>query len=350
MASTKERIRGLRNRIEASVNEAWYGKARWSRSLLPLSLVYRQLARVNQNRQSVDFYRPDLPVVVVGNIVAGGAGKTPLVLALCELLQANGWRPAVLSRGYGADCNRFPHMVNPKDSAGWVGDEPALMARRLRIPVCIDPQRARGARFLRAQRLCDVIVCDDGLQHYALARDIEIAVVDGQRLLGNRLCLPAGPLREPAERLDSVDFVVLNGKPAATDLHYDSVMHLRPQAFVQLKTGRELELGVFREELSGQIATAVTGIGNPQRFFSSLYDLGLGIKEHPLPDHHDFRPQDLLPLANGPVIMTEKDAVKCVDFATDECWYLKIAAELDKQLTEALLARVRQLAEQFVES
>lgn len=328
--------RPIRGRLEQALNESWYGDKGWTRKLRPLSGLYKTAARLSKPNHK-DVYESPLPVIVVGNITVGGAGKTPLVIHLCELLQREGWRPAVLSRGYKSKLEQYPHVIGSNDDAVTVGDEPLMLSRRLDIPVCIDAQRSRGARLLLARQLCDVIVCDDGLQHYKLARDIEVAVLDGQRMLGNGLCLPAGPLREPATRLDTVDFVVCNGQPAHHEINFDAVMHLAIQNFVNLRSGQRLSLLDFVEMNAAAPLHAVAAIGNPQRFFGLLDHLGFVFERHAFPDHHAFEPADIAFDDNKKLLMTEKDAVKCKAIANENCWFMQVSAELPEMFDQQVL-------------
>lgn len=235
-------------------------------------------------------------------------------------------------------------MVVDSDTAAMVGDEPLLMHRRLGVPVCIDPQRGRSARYLVAHRLCNVIICDDGLQHRKLARDIELAVVDGTRLLGNGLCLPAGPLREPASRLNEVDYVVMNGSPANSSIRYDVLMTMLANRFINLSSGERLTPKEFCERVEGHHIRAVAGIGNPRRFFESLSDLGLQFEQQSFPDHHSFSRSDLSAGADTIVLMTEKDAVKCEQFAGDNCWSMIASADLPAEFETKLLQQLSDLS------
>lgn len=294
-------------------------------------------------------WRAPVPVIVVGNITAGGSGKTPLVVALVELLRAAGRHPGVVSRGYGrvpptdADplgvVRVLPGVATPEH----FGDEPVLIARRTGAPVYVSPDRPAAARaLLAAHPETDVILSDDGLQHYALARDVEIAVVDGERGFGNRLPLPAGPLREPVSRLASVDAVVVNGGgdpgvPAVNTF----AMRLGRESFVSLG-GEEMAPADFASAARGRRIAAVAGIGNPSRFFSHLERLGIAAERHAFPDHHPFQPDDLrLPHAEV-IVMTEKDAVKCAGFADARMWFLRVDAALPADFGAFLLPRIAQ--------
>ncbi len=309
-------------------------------SLWPLSLLFGAVARARRwlyRRGLLKSAEVGVPVIVVGNISVGGTGKTPLVARLVELLREAGYQPGVISRGYGGQSTQWPQQVKPDSDPRQVGDEPVLLARRCRCPVVVGPDRVAAARALFATYDCNVIVSDDGLQHYRLRRDLEIAVVDGFRRLGNAACLPAGPLREPPSRLREVDFVVGNG--AARGGEY--LMSLRGETAVNLgDPGISSTLAGFR----GGTVHAVAGIGDPGRFFEHLRHARLRLIEHPFPDHHVFRPEDLHFREDLPVLMTEKDAVKCRTFATDGCWYVPVGAQLDPEFEEQVLKRLAMIA------
>jgi tetraacyldisaccharide 4'-kinase len=284
---------------------------------------------------------PGVPVIVVGNITAGGTGKTPLVLWLARFLRDKGMHPAIISRGYGAartDPRHVPVDGFPED----YGDEPCLMAGRAGCPVWVGHNRAATAEAMRrAHPDIDVILSDDGLQHYRLARDFEIAVIDGARGLGNGWLLPAGPLREPRSRLAEVDAVVVNGGDASGDFPRTLPMHLRGDRFRNLARPQQV---VTAAHFRGMTIHAAAGIGNPQRFFGHLRALGLECIEHPFPDHHPFRAADLAFGDDAPVVMTEKDAVKCAAFATANQWALVVNAEVDARLGELVTARLSRAA------
>ena len=267
-------------------------------------------------------HRIPVPVLVVGNIAVGGTGKTPLVLWLAGFLASRGWRPGVVCRGYGGQASRWPQQVRADSDPAMVGDEAVLLASRSGCPVvACGPRRVQAARALAELAECDLVISDDGLQHLALDRDLEIAVVDGERRHGNGRCLPAGPLREPAGRLRSVDLVVSNG-PAARG---EFAMSLVPGPAVSLEDpALRRSLADFR----GTRVHAVAGIGHPARFFGLLTTRGLAVEEHAFPDHHPFSAADIRFEDGLPVLMTEKDAVKCRRFAGPGHWYLPVVAEL----------------------
>ena len=320
------------------LTKAWDRNAPWLVLLTPLEALFTWAAR--RRRQGYvngakPVYRAPVPVIIVGNISVGGVGKTPLTIFLAQLLREQGYQPGIVSRGYGAGATDFPFAVTADSVPAEAGDEPVLIAQRSDCPVVIDPQRPRAVEYLLAQHPeVNVILSDDGLQHYALARDIEIAVVDGSRGLGNSRCLPAGPLREPPERLQEVDFVVVNGDGSAAIDGF--TMKVRSGALVNLASGEQVNL----QDWQGRSVHAVAGIGNPERFFAGLTAAGLQVQSHPFKDHHPFVAADLNFTGPLPVIMTEKDAVKCRAFAGPEHWYLRIDAELEPAFAEQLLQRL----------
>ena len=308
--------------------------------LWPLSLLFGLAARVRRLLYLHGLRRSEalpVPLIVVGNITVGGAGKTPLVARLVDLLRDAGYQPGIISRGYGGQSAQWPQHVRANSDPQQVGDEPVLLARRCRCPIVVGPDRVAAARALLDTYGCNVILSDDGLQHYRLRRDLEIAVVDGFRRLGNGACLPAGPLREPPSRLRAVDFVVGNG--AARGGEY--LMCLRGDRAVNLTDpGISVSLAGF----SQSTVHAVAGIGDPGRFFDQLRHARLRILEHPFPDHHAFRPEDLQFPQDLPVLMTEKDAVKCQTFAPEGCWCVPVSARLELAFEEDLLKRLASVA------
>ena len=321
---------------------AWYQGHPALTLLRPLEWLYR---RVVQGKRRAflagegDIYRAPVPVVVVGNVTVGGTGKTPMILWLIEHCRARGLRVGVVSRGYGATPPQLPWRVRAEHAADQAGDEPLLIVQRTGVPLVIDPPRARAVPALLAQETLDLILCDDGLQHYRLARDLELVLVDAARGLGNGRCLPAGPLREPAERLAEVDAVLCNG--AVEDDAQGYALQLRPTALVNLCSGERAALGHFPP---GQRVHAVAGIGNPQRFFNTLEALNWRPIAHPFADHASFSPEALQFSPALPLLMTEKDAVKCRAFAAADWWYLAVEAApsaafvawFDRELTRLL--------------
>lgn len=317
--------------------------------LLPLSLLFAAVAGLRRTAYRLGWltaWRAPVPVIVVGNVSVGGTGKTPLTLALVEHLRQQGWRPGIVSRGYGGQAKRYPQSVRADSDAAAVGDEPLLLARRAGAPIVIDPLRVRGVQHLLAHSDCNVVICDDGLQHYALARSIEIAVVDGQRGLGSGWLLPAGPLREPASRLQSVDFVVVNGiasAATATLLPASAVsMTLAPAAWQPVSGGA---VASPVSEVCASVPTsgpvhAIAGIGHPPRFFAMLAAQGFQVMPHAFPDHHAYAADDLRFSPPAPLVMTEKDAVKCAGIAPPDSWYVPVQAILPDNFWQALDQRL----------
>jgi tetraacyldisaccharide 4'-kinase len=317
----------------------WYSLNPIAIALWPLGLLFcgfTALRRWAYRLSLLTRYRLGVPVIVVGNITVGGNGKTPLVVRLVEMLREVGYRPGIISRGYGGVARNGPTRVDPGSDPREVGDEPVLLARRCGCPVVVAPDRVAAARNLLVEHDCNLILSDDGLQHYRLDRDIEIAVVDGKRRLGNRTCLPSGPLREPAGRLRTVDFVVGNGRAEKGEylmtLHGDLAINLADHGVTCGLTG-------FR----GELVHAVAGIGDPSRFFDFLKGQGVHPLEHPFPDHHPFVNVDLEFGDSLPVLMTEKDAVKCEEWARDWYWYVPVKAQLDPEFEQQLLRRLERL-------
>lgn len=317
---------------------AWYTCAKWPLLLWPLEKLYVALARRRKQKALKTQWQPPVPLVVVGNISVGGTGKSPLVIYLARQLRSAGFRPAIVSRGYGAKVTRFPHRVLPTDTASLVGDEPLMIARRTGLPVVIDPDRSRACRYLLAQQACNLLLADDGLQHYAMGRDMEIVVVDGVRGLGNGHCLPAGPLREYPERLQRVDYVVINGTGGFQ--YPDAIsMGLQPEQPVALDPSHQPILP------KGRIH-AVAGIGNPERFFNTLRGAGFEPIEHRFADHHAFTRQEITFDDTLPVIMTEKDAVKCAALNLPAgYYYLPVVAELETGWIDVLVQRLISIQE-----
>ncbi len=309
-------------------------------ALATLSPLFRAAAALRRQLYRAGVFSSDrlpVPVVVIGNITVGGSGKTPLVIALVEELVARGWHPGIVSRGYRADT-RMPQAVGADAVAEMVGDEPLLLARTGR-PVWIGADRPRVARaLLAAHPECDVVVADDGLQHYALARDVEIAVVDVSRGLGNGLPLPAGPLREPRSRLRETDAVVLLGGAVTGAFGREFAMTFVGDRFVRVN-GKGASVGAEAFRRPG--VHALAGIGNPQRFFDHLRALGITASCHALPDHHRFTRADLELADATAILMTEKDAVKCTSFADDRCWALPIKAAVDPKLFALVEEKLR---------
>ena len=321
------------SKVSDWIQQGWYKGSHWLLPLRPLSLLVSMEAsrRLERFRRAPE--KPPVPVLVVGNITVGGTGKTPLVIALVQAAQARGLKVAVVSRGYGGKLDQYPVTVTADSPALDVGDEPVLIARRTGAPVILDPARRNALQVAIETCKPDLVISDDGLQHYALPRSAEIVVVDGQRGLGNGRCLPEGPLREPATRLKEVDFVISTG--GGWSGAYPMIM--RPGAIENLADGRTLDTHDFLREYPH--VHAVAGIGNPRRYFNLLNIIGLNIQPHVYPDHHAYQPADLAFSDGLPVLMTEKDAVKCAAFAEPNWWYLPVTADLPEGLLDQMLDR-----------
>jgi tetraacyldisaccharide 4'-kinase len=325
--------------------DTWYGGCPplWTRlAELPFAAVTalrRGAYRTGMCRSG----RLRVPVVVVGNLSVGGTGKTPLVQTLVRGLAVAGRRPGIVSRGYGG-ARQGVSEVTPESDPARSGDEPLLLARSTGFPVFVGKDRlAAGQALLARHPECDLVVSDDGLQHYRLARDVEIVVVDASRGFGNGHLLPAGPLREPISRLRSVAAIVVNGDGAPPELARWApdvpVVHMR-MAVTGVRAMRGALDAVPLASLAGRTVHAVAGIGNPARYFDQLRAAGLTVREHAFPDHHAYRPADFAFRDGAPILMTEKDAVKCERFEIDDAWVAVASATLDANLPGLILARL----------
>lgn len=322
-----------------SLENYWYDKSGVTLLLLPLSWLFcfvATLRRILYGIGIIKVHHLPVPVIIVGNVSVGGTGKTPLVTWLVELLREQGYTPGIVSRGYGGGASNWPQQVRADSDPRMVGDEAVLLSRRTACPMAVGPNRVEAANALLSHTDCDVIVADDGLQHYALGRDIEIVVVDGVRRFGNQHCLPAGPLREPLSRLKTVDLVITNGVAGSHEYH----MELVPTRLNNLQSPtRNMTLDNF----SGKTVHAVAGIGHPARFFRQLESHGLTVIEHPFPDHHPFTAEDINFPDDLPVLMTEKDAVKCHAFAGEQHWSVPVDAKLDERMMPLMMRLLKNL-------
>jgi tetraacyldisaccharide 4'-kinase len=319
-------------RLSTALPAAWRRNAPWLMLLRPLSWLYALLLCLRDMSYRLGWrqvYRAPVPVVVVGNLTVGGTGKTPVVMALAQALQDRGLRVGIVSRGYGATPGHFPRRVTPGGTLEDAGDEALMLARRTGCPVVVAPQRARAVQELLDWQPVDIILSDDGLQHRALARDMEIVLLAAQTGLGNGCLLPAGPLRERASRLERVDWILQQDAPEP-----ERCFHYRADTLVNLLSG---ELSALAD-WAGRAVTAVAGIANPERFFATLRAAGLRPTAHVFPDHHAFRAADFAPFADGPLIMTEKDAIKCEGFAGSDTWFLRISLSLPAGLVDRVAA------------
>jgi len=313
----------------------WRSRGALAWLLWPASLAFRSGVAVRRflyRIRVIASTHPGIPVIVVGNLTAGGSGKTPLVLRIADILKEHRWRPGIVSRGYGGSA-RQPREATIASDPTEVGDEPMLLARRSGCPVWVAPDRVAACRALREQHPeCDVIISDDGLQHYALRRDVEVCVVDS-RGFGNGFLQPAGPLREPPSRLSSVHAVISHECPAVDGYK----MQLHGETLVRMTDARDLRAA---KSFCGQRVHAVAGIGDPKRFFLQLARFGIKVAPHPFPDHHPFRAEDFEFGDGDPVVMTEKDAVKCKRIVQARFWVFPVSASLDPAFERRLLEKL----------
>ncbi|MEE9309843.1 MAG: tetraacyldisaccharide 4'-kinase [Cocleimonas sp.] len=349
------------SRLQQWLENIWYSNTsskRWGLfSLIPLSALYCSINRFQRFQNRHPKAPLPCPVIVVGNITVGGTGKTPLALHLVNLLKQAGYKPAIITRGYGGKATTWPQTITANSDPKMVGDEAVLMASRSQVPVYAGADRLASIEALCKAHDCDVIISDDGMQHYKLPRDIQIAVLDGSRMLGNGWCLPAGPLREKKQRLESCDFLVVNGEIAESANNKKDILAEQPFFTMNLKSGNLIHLSAYEQQsdqpkkaknknsFNDKKVHAVTGIGNPSRFFNALETQeGLQLITHSFPDHHDFSESDLQFDDDLPVVITEKDAVKCRQFLerdkNNNIWVLPVTAELDGGFNDAFLKKL----------
>lgn len=327
----------MSDRLSRFFNAVWYRGLPLAWLLWPAGWLYCGLAGLRRRLYAAGVLRTvrlAVPVVVVGNISAGGTGKTPGVIWLARTLVSRGYRVGIVSRGYRGRATDWPQPVGPDSDPDRCGDEPVLIAQRTACPVAVGPDRVAAAEWLLRRHPLDVIVADDGLQHYRLGRDFEIAVVDGARGLGNGLCLPAGPLREPEARLLSVDAVVVNSGPWGGDGVFRA--ELVPSRVYRLTDGHEARL----DEFAGRRVHALAGIAHPRRFFDLLERAGLRVDAWPLPDHARIAAVDLRFGDDQPVMITEKDAVKCRRLADESVWCVTVDLRFQDNGAERLARMV----------
>ena len=318
------------------VVDSWYKKSLWLYLLYPFSLIFSYLTTRRRRKfikNKITPYSADIPIVVVGNLTIGGTGKTPLVKYIATELSNRGYKPGIVSRGYGGKFKETL-QVTDQTSVKETGDEAQILAK-LNFPFYIDKNRVRAVKNLVSNHDCDIIISDDGLQHYQMGRNIEIAVIDGKRRFGNNLTFPAGPLRETKRRLESVDFIINNSGPTEEG---EYLMNISPSKFVHLKSGKSYT--VENWPMHNQVH-AVAGLGNPGRFFDLLDKLGFDLIRHPYPDHHNFSSSDIFYLDHLPIVMTEKDASKCKDFDNNKIWYLTIDADVNNKFIDELDNKIK---------
>lgn len=321
------------SKFQRWLENIWYNNGSGKELLLPLTGLYCLINQGQRWFQTRNLPSLSCPVIVVGNITVGGTGKTPLTIYLVKLLQSMGYKPAIITRGYGGRAVYWPQSVVASSDPYMVGDEAVLMAISTGVPVYAGANRLASIKDCLDKHDCDVIISDDGMQHYKMPRDIQIAVIDGERKLGNGLCLPAGPLREPKKRLAHCDFIIKNGGGWDKAKSQWIEMIMAGTELMNLKQEKIKPLKSFQ----AQTVNAVTGIGNPQRFYTTLENAGLKLIKHSFPDHYQFQQVDLEFDNTFPILMTEKDAVKCHSFASDKCWYLPVQARLDKHFDKQFI-------------
>ncbi|MFO1257359.1 MAG: tetraacyldisaccharide 4'-kinase [Gammaproteobacteria bacterium] len=322
--------------LKEKIVQSWYQTSPLTIFLRPLSRLYEKVISFRKNFLTKRALKIQVPVIVIGNITVGGTGKTPLIMKLYEALKGEGFQPGIVSRGYLSQLSSdFPILLKEHHGPEDVGDEPYMIYRRIKAPVMICKDRVKAIEaLLTIMPSVNVILSDDGLQHYSMQRDIEVAVIDGDRRFGNGELLPAGPLREPISRLKSVDFAVCQGIPQGNELS----MKLVGETLCALNNPH---LTQSLRDLKSMTVHAVAGIGHPERFFKNLSAHGLNVIPHPFPDHHLFQASDFDFKTMAPIIMTEKDAVKCMQLSIPNAWYLPVNAEVDPNLIQAILRKLR---------
>lgn len=328
-----------------SLEHYWYQKNVLAWLLLPLSWLFCAVAITRRKFYKSGIkksFSAEVPLVVIGNIVVGGSGKTPLLIAISEYLKEKGFNPGVVSRGYGGTASGLK-QVEEGDPASLVGDEPLMIHQRADVPVVIGADRVAAVSRLLAQNQCDIILSDDGLQHYRMHRDLEIAVVDAGRKFGNGFCLPAGPLREPVSRLGDVDIVVYNTAGTGSSAGDTGACSyaLKIVDLCHLSKGEQSKLHSF----TGKTVHAVAGIGNPSRFFSDLRNSGVDVVEHAFSDHHVYTQDDFSGWDTDCIIMTEKDAVKCRVLSLPDAWIMRVRADMSDALVSQLDSKLLPLAD-----
>lgn len=346
------------HRLERYFQQVWYGGKKPPFVLTPLEKLYHRVVTKKREKfllGSIVPYTPKAPVIVVGNITVGGTGKTPLTLFLVEAFKKRGISVGIISRGYGGSAKNYPVDVSKDALSAEVGDEPLMMHLRSGVPVVVDPDRVSAAKHLESHHSVDIIISDDGLQHYALNRSIEIVVMDATRGVGNGRCLPNGPLREPVARLSSVDFLVVNGgdistlKPevkrvlGAEGQCYS--MMIEAEGIVSLENAEGDVTGKASGKRGGitpgEEVYGVAGIGNPDRFFTTLREAGYRVVEKPFADHYQYQLADFNAMIDKPIVMTEKDAVKVASLNIPNSWYLKVSASINSTLIDDILREIK---------
>lgn len=344
-------------KLQKWIEKHWYAaQPGHLKYLIPLEKLYLKL--FNRHQQAYksgkkNSHHPGVPVIVVGNIHVGGSGKSPLVAALAKHFAELGYQPGIVSRGYGGETKRYPQRVTTYSNPKKVGDEPLMLAQQTNLPVAIDPNRAAAADLLVKEEGCDLIIADDGLQHLKLARDIEIVVIDAARGFGNGHCLPVGPLREPVDRLNSVDWVICQGLKASIAWPEQVTLKNSLQNYPLEFSGWRRGDGHWQKAppfSAGQAINAMAGIGNPQRFFDQLTALDLKVTGYPLADHAKLKQQDLTAFDQKPLVMTAKDAVKLQPWLNERHWVAEVTAHLPRAFLYQLQEQVADASKQYINS
>ena len=333
-------ISAFKQKLEFKLFNIWQNKQGAAKFLRPISWLYctviffRRLAYLLKIKKTE---RVAAPVIIVGNLTVGGTGKTPLVTWLTNYLKEHGYQPGIISRGYGGKARHWPQQVRPDGDPVAVGDEAILISKRTNCPMAVGPERlVSGRELLHYHPACNVIISDDGLQHYALHRDIEVAVIDGTLRFGNGYCLPAGALREPIKRLKKVDFIVVNGQ--AENDEYGMRYNITEACNLQNASQRQP-----LEQFKGKQVHAIAGIGHPDRFFNQLSEMGIDVIAHPFSDHYFYKEDDLNFDDELPVLMTEKDAVKCSRFAKKHHWFVPVTVDVQETFGKAILDKLKEI-------
>lgn len=315
----------------------WYQR-RWhgfNLLMLPFSFLFGLIVYLRRQWLTWRAQPDTVPVIVVGNVTVGGTGKTPFVIWLAHRLKQQGYRPGIVCRGVGGQRQAIPQLVQAgQGEAARVGDEAVLLAQRTNCPVMVCRNRSKAAAALERDHACNVVISDDGLQHYRMKRVMEIVMVDATRQFGNGWLLPAGPLREPVSRIHQADRVVVHGDQPDHDMQLEAV-----ELVSLLSPDKTMSL----DQLKATPVHAVAGIGHPERFFTMLRQQGYHITPHAFPDHYSYLPQDLNFADGKPIIMTEKDAVKCLAFATEQCWFVRVNAKINQpELEQSILQKLQE--------
>ena len=321
------------------IEDAWYGNKNWIKVFIPISWIYRFLFNFFKKRKLASAWKPNFKTIVIGNLTVGGTGKTPLVIWLANELKKEGFNPGIVSRGYKSQANN-PILIDQSSSPNDVGDEPLIIFNNTNCPVVVGSDRVEAAKTLIKNKHCNILISDDGLQHFKLGRDIEIAMVDGLRKFGNNLLLPAGPLREPIKKLDKVDFVINTNNFYSKDAENKKnnfLMTYKPVSWVNLVTQQSIDIHDWSKD---RIVYGIAGIGNPSSFFSLLRSLNFQVIEKVFPDHHEFIDTDFYEMDDLPIVMTEKDAIKCKFLKNENCWYLKIEPSIEENFKIDLFNKI----------